>query len=393
MENDKTKTAKAANGRKQKKSVLKHLPTIIFCGFIAIMCILFIALPRQTYSENEKRYYESFPEVSAENILSGKFGEQFEKYIADHIAGRSFFVGLNSYYDLYTGRNGASGIYSGSDGYLIPVPLTDLSETYADSNTQTFAQLCETTGIPTVLMPVPNIGYIMNDKLPSLHNEYPDDSFYDTVQQNKGNMQFLDLRESFKSSKDYELYYKTDHHWTSTGAYLAYAEYCALVGLEATPDSEFEKTTYDGFYGTSYSKSGLWLSKPDAVEIWQNPNTSDVSVKISDGDKVSEHESMFFEDHLAEQDKYPVYLDGNHSVVTIKNPSAKTDKTLLIVKDSYAHCIAPFLADQYQTVVMVDPRYYKKPVSEMAKEIDADQILVVYGIDNIATDSDIRWVS
>jgi hypothetical protein len=114
-------------------------------------------------------------------------------------------------------------------------------------------------------------------------------------------------------------------------------------------------------------------------------------VEITEGDETNTYHSMYFLNHLEEDDKYPVFLDGNHAIVNIENKNVKKGK-VLIVKDSFCHSLAPFLADNYNTVTMVDMRYYKNSISDMVKEGNYDQVLVIYGIDNFATDSDLVWI-
>ena len=101
--------------------------------------------------------------------------------------------------------------------------------------------------------------------------------------------------------------------------------------------------------------------------------------------------SMFVYDHLKENDKYPVFIDGNHALTEITNKNAKGG-TLLVIKDSFSHCMAPFLAENYSKVVLVDMRYYKLPVSEIVKTINPERVLVLYGIDNLTTDTDLVWL-
>jgi len=104
---------------------------------------------------------------------------------------------------------------------------------------------------------------------------------------------------------------------------------------------------------------------------------------------------MYFLDNLKDDDKYPVFLDGNHPYTVIKNnallKNGKNNK-LLIIKDSFAHSLTPFLADHFSEIVMIDMRYYKQSVSELIDENDFSQMLFIYSIDNLATDTDIAWL-
>ena len=100
------------------------------------------------------------------------------------------------------------------------------------------------------------------------------------------------------------------------------------------------------------------------------------------------HEGLFYPEHLAEEDKYPVYLDGNHSLVRITNRDPAAQGKLLVVRDSFANCLGCFLADAYAEVTLVDLRYYRGAVSDLLAE-GCDEVLIVYGVRNFMTDGNL----
>ena len=104
------------------KKVLSYLPAILFIGFIFVMMVLWLVLPKESYSPQEKRVLADFPELTTETLLNGDFQKELDTYLSDHMPARNFFVGLNADYDLLSGRNGAKGIYLGQDVYLFPKP-------------------------------------------------------------------------------------------------------------------------------------------------------------------------------------------------------------------------------------------------------------------------------
>ena len=247
------------------------------------------------------------------------------------------------------------------------------------------------------MMLAPSTGYIADDVLPAVHDKYNDDMYFEDTAKTlfDNNISFVDLRKPFKDAyaNGTQLYYKTDHHWTTVGAYTAYEQLCKQLGISPAPKEKFSIEQYPGFYGTTYSTSCFWLTLPDTIEVWNNnANTPEnISVKITEGTKTEEYNSMFFYDHIDEDDKYPVFLDGNHALTEITNSNAEGG-TLVMIKDSFSHCLAPFLAENYSKIIMVDMRYYKNSVSDLIKAETPEQVLVVYGIDNIATDTDIVWL-
>ena len=131
----------------------------------------------------------------------------------------------------------------------------------------------------------------------------------------------------------------------------------------------------------------------EAYDVLSNPDNEDsVKVTITEGTESREYDSLYFYNHLDEDDKSPVFLDGNHALTTIENSRADRG-TIVLVKDSFSHCLAPFLAENYRKVILVDMRYYKQSVSQIVRDENAEQVVVLYGIDNLATDTDLVWVS
>lgn len=357
---------------------------IIFIALIFSAPIAMLLLPKAEVSVNEKRTLASAPDFSVKNILNGKFEKDTETYLTDHFPLRDELTAVNAYTALYSGRNGVNGVYKGEDGYLIDAPVkNELAK--ADKNTEAMMEFTEKTGIPSTLMIVPSKGYIMSDKLPESHMDYRDDEIIDYIRKKSEEViGYVDVEKLFLDTKEeVQLYYKTDHHWTANGAYNAYVEYCHEIGYE--PLWEFDKTSYDGFYGTAYSKSALWSENADKIELWDYPY--DVTMSIDGEENVSNR--MFFMRHLAEPDKYPVYLDGNHGKTEIVNNGNPDGEKLLVLKDSFAQCLVPFLVNHYSEIDMIDLRYYLDPVSELAEEKQYDRVLFLYGISSIAESSDI----
>ncbi|HCA04811.1 MAG TPA: hypothetical protein DEO32_02815 [Ruminococcaceae bacterium] len=389
----------AAEYRDNENKKLSYVPGLLFVGFIFVMAIWFIFNPKLDYSSSEKRYLQKFPETSFETVSSGKFGKDFETFFADHFPARNMWVGVNAYTALLEGNNGAKDIYNCKNGYLINKPIPDDSGIKKNIGAIVdFKNLDAVKNIPMSVVLAPSTGYVCNDVLPFIHNEYKDDQYLadasNTLAQN--GISFVDLRETFKNAyrQGNQLYYKTDHHWTSRGAYTAYTELCKSLGTVPASESLFTIEQYSGFYGTTYSSSGFWLTEPDQIEVWNNKSNSaaNLHVKIVEATETKESDSVFFYDHLKEDDKYPVFIDGNHAYTEITNSKAEKG-TLLVIKDSFSHSMAPFLAETYKKVILVDMRYFKaENVSAVVQREKPEQLLVLYGIDNLANDTDLVWL-
>ena len=374
------------------KKLYKALPAAVFVIFIAVMCVLFLVLPKNEYSSSEKRILEQAPEFSGEKLVSGEFGEHFEKFLSDQFAGRNTWVGLAAYYQLAIGNNGANGIYKCSDGYLINDP-EDMSGLMR--NIGFIEEFAGHVDVPTTVLIAPSTGYICSDKLPAVHQPYRDDEYFEKIAEQLNTADFVDIRDAFKSAyaSGEQLYYKTDHHWTAAGAYTAYTALADVLGYTANSRGSYQVTSYGGFYGTTYSSSGFWLNEADDIEVWDNKtNDGHLHIAITDNGETTEQDEMFYYSHLEEDDKYPVYLDGNHPYTVITNDNATSDEKLLVVKDSFAHSFVPFLADHYAEIIMVDMRYYTNPLPELVESEGIDRVLFLYSIDNLATDDKIAFI-
>lgn len=373
----------------------RYVPAFVFLIFIFGMAVWFLFNPKSDYSSSEKRYLQQFPEVTVDKVLDGTFGTEFESYFADQFPARSFWVGLNAYYNLDTGNNGANGVYSCGDGYLINKPVS--TDNKLEKNVNAIVKFKNSINVPVTVMFAPSTGYVTDDVLPAVHDKYNDDTYFEQISSalNANGISFVDLRKTFKDAyaDGNQLYYKTDHHWTTLGAYTAYEKLCEQFNITPAPKEKFDIKTYGGFYGTTYSTSGFWFTQPDSIQIWDNPeNTGEnIKVKISEGTNTEEYGSMYFYNHLEEDDKYPVFIDGNHALTEITNTNAKGG-TVLLVKDSFSHSLAPFLAENYSKIILVDMRYYKMSISQIVEQEKPEQVVFLYGIDNIATDTDLVWI-
>ena len=378
------------------KKALKHLPTIVFLIFIYAMAILFFVLPKIQYSSSEKRYLAEFPKFNSQTFFEGEFGEKFETYLSDHTSFRNFYVGLNSYYNLSLGNPLSNGIYHCKDGYLVNDPVD--TKRFMP-NIEVIAEFAKKQNIESAMILAPSTGYVVNDLLPNKHIIYNDDELFSqasSVLKDSG-VTFVDIRDEFKSAykSGTQVYYKTDHHWTANGAHLAYNALKSALDITPYSKDNYNIDTHSGFYGTTYSSSGFWYTKPDNIELWHSKQKQDINVTITDGGKTIKNDSVFFTQRLKEDDKYPVYLDGNHPYTVITNDVLKqngNDKKLLVIKDSFAHSLVPFLADHYSEIIMIDMRYYKQNVTKLIENTGVDQILFIYSIDNLATDADVAWL-
>lgn len=371
-----------------KKRTEQILLTASFCAFLLGMMVLYLILPKQEFSRQEKRYLAQQPEVSWDAVASGAFSDDLDTYLADHIPGRNFFVGLNAYFELFTGRQKAGDILL-TDNRLVEAPVEPKAGTL-EKNMGIFNTFAQKNGVQLDFMLVPSGGWAAQESGAALPRQYLDTELIKTAYEMAGeNVRTVDLVGAFRETEAaQELYYRTDHHWTSAGAYAAYSCYMETLGRDYPRQSDYRIETVADFYGSTYTRSALWLTPGEELELWHSPS----AITVTHEESVAPNEGVFFRERLEEMDKYTVFLDGNHSCVRLENPDNTGKGKLLVIRDSFSNCLGGFLADSYETVTLVDLRYYRQPVSELIAQEQFDQILVCYSIHNFLTDTNMIWL-
>ena len=366
----------------------EYLPGLVFLTFLGVFALLLLVLPKRGYSEREKRYLVTSPQIDAETIRTASLSQTLEEAAADQFPLRDLFVGVNAYAELAEGRNTAQDVLMGKDGRLFAAPAQDTGK--LDANLAAVQRFAEQSSARVLLTAIPQAGYIYGDALPALAPPYDDAQTLAQIGSQIRDAEILDVSALLAENRDAKsVYYKTDHHLTSYGAYLVYTRLCEALGLDPMPEDSVTVERCDGFYGTACSASGYWLTQADEIELWRWDGDTVVTVEIPENNTV--HEGVFFPEHLPGEDKYPVYLDGNHALTHLHNDAAP-EGTLMLVKDSFAHCLSCFLAAHYRDIYLVDLRYYKEPVSDLVTETAADTVLVLYGNANLLTDSSLVWL-
>lgn len=353
---------------------------LLFVAFIGVFAVLFVLLPKSELSELERRPLSGTPALTTDTLFSGDFGKNAETYLSDHFPARSTWVGLHAGAEWLMGRNGQSGIYVGKNQRLYTAPVScDYDK--IDRNCAAILDFAQKSGAHVNVLAVPSTGSLSDARLPAVHSPYRDAEILSYMNE-KLPVVVPDL------SVDH--FYRTDHHWTTAGAYQAYLECADLLGFTPLPQTAFEKETVEGFYGTSYAKAGLWQIAPDTMELWHSQTA--ITVTIQDDAAVpQEYTSVFFRDALTTMDMYTVFLDGNHGRVRLTNPQG--EGKLLIVKDSFAQTLVPFLAEHYAQIDMIDLRHFRRTaVSDFAVQEGYTDVLLVYGIESLAASNDLLWL-
>lgn len=385
--------------------------------------ILFIVLPDESFSAEENRNLQTFPAFSTESLLDGSFSSKINTYFADQFPLRNGLVGIKGVAETVLWKGENNGVLLGTDGQLGVRLFTmyksrlertaDMDFYYTENvrsaidGVNTFADSCT---LPLVTLLPPRTVDVAADSF-SYPTLLSDRLHEQLVSGFSSDAHFLDVLPLFreKHAAGEYVYLRTDHHWTTYGAYLAYCEVMREFGMEAEilPESAFTKETIADFYGTTWSKAGYKFVGPDTLELWSMGNDDDFTLtfysvkqaKDENGKIISVREpyqtmtSFYNRDKLSGKDKYAAFLDGTHNELTV----SKTDgnfgdrEVLLIAKDSFANTMVPFLSQHFD-IVVVNLAANLTDLSNYIELYGADRVLLIYNWQNILENNNLAAI-
>lgn len=354
--------------------------TMLFCLLLVAGIVSSILVPDCYYSENEKRTLKQFPEITLADIYSGKFGEELEKYLADQFPGRDSWVAVKTLAERLSGKTEIGGVYYGEDGYLIDTN-TSYSVKQAAVNINALKKLQNALKIPFRVMLVPTASEILSDKLPLFAPTMEQSAILAYAQEQELNI--VDVTDVLKARSGEYIFYKTDHHWTSLGAYYAYVVWMQEKGQAVPLLSDWTKETLcDSFRGTTYAKINDPFASFDTIDAYYKKTAH--RVDYNNGNYVTD--SIYERKFLEGSDQYATFLNSNQATtVVLGDGSGK----LLIIKDSYANCFAQFVVDDYEETHLIDLRFFRGDIREYVAENEITEVLVLYNIPNFISDSSI----
>lgn len=360
----------------------------IICLFFSFsFFILLFFSSHKDFSERENRTLQQLPKLSLSTLADGSFFEDISDFSADQFPARNFFCSLSSLSDIALMRQEINGIIVAKNGYLIPRHDNSNNDILL-KNLEAISDFFETNRhVPSFLLVAPRAIDVEKDKLPTFFCKDYKKKVYAIFQERISDDKRIDTSEELKnlSQKGIEIWYKTDHHWSTRGAYEAYLSFCESMDKTAYQLEYFDvQQVTEDFFGTSFSKSGLpeFCSTSDKVELYRY--TNDQNIKITSPTTQKTMYGFYDMTALEKKDKYQVFLGGNTDILQIRDTSKEKSKMLLI-KDSFANSLIPFLALHYD-IDVIDLRYYKFSLKEFMKNNTYDSILVVYGMDTLSTD-------
>lgn len=352
---------------------------IFTIGIIASIILIFTVADfikeDRIFSETENRILASRPEFSEEALFDGAYTEDYETYVTDQFVGRDKWIALKTTVDILLQKKDINGVYLGKDGYLIeqhkPEDYTPEMEQKALGLLEKLVQRWDAK-----VMLVPTADNILTDKLPDNAAYYDETKFLAKVEELVGEENYIDAYRELWKHSDEEIYYRTDHHWTSLGAYYGYEAWRNKVRkIPLVRDVEGMEPVTEDFLGTLHS----WINLPmegDTIQIF--PETVEKPVAIT-YDFAETMDSFYEESYLDTKNKYGYFLDDNHGFVEIQT-SRHNGKSLFVIKDSYANAMIPLLAQHYETVYVLDLRYFNGRLFPFMEQYVSEKtdVLVLY---------------
>ncbi len=365
------------------------ISAVFFIIFILFFACGFWLVDDREFSEMENRNLSTLPSFTVKSLLDGDYTAAFEEYMADQMVLKDTFVSLRVDMARQAGQKLINGVFFGEDGYLIS--QYSKPDDQLANNIDEIVTFAKRVSIPVTMLIAPNVSEIYPENLPFLASCYSQSEVISEIEAKLGSeLQFVDATDILLSHKNEELYFKTDHHWNMKGAYYGYQALCEALGVTSCPLQSYVETVYStDFYGSLYSKAPSVFQVPDTLTLYENPAGEYLVTYVQEGVTSGD---VYKKDNLDIKDKYTVFLDGNHPYITIES-NAKQKEHVLVIKDSYAHALLPFLADTYANLYIIDLRYYHDSIDTLIEENEIDEVIMIHNVDFISSDVNFIWLN
>ena len=368
--------------------IFKRLPGVIFMVLLLGLAGKEALSHQRTYSPVEKRELQTRPEISITKVLDGRFQKKYESYLRDQFPGRDHWVSFQTDMELFMGKNEIHNVYIGKNHYLLEHDTEkEFDPQQISKNLQALEKFVGKAkqNADVHVMMVPTKSWVLREKLPAFAPHYKEQKFYDALQQKLEKEDVLiSVEPVLDAHKEEEIYYRTDHHWTTLGAWYAYEQYTKAVGgdLQRAQGKKKFRCISKDFYGTTYAKIN-YARQADKIEIYEPADK--LRVVYNMGEKKTK--TLYDVSFLKTADQYSVFTGGNQAVLEITG-GIKNGKTLLLIKDSFANSILPFLAEDYEKLVVVDLRQLNVSGDRLLEMFSPTDILILYNSAQFAQDKE-----
>lgn len=359
-----------------------------FLAAILTLAAVSLALPDRDFSPAENRRLKQFPVFSVSSLLNGSYFNDWTSYAAEQFAGRDRWITLDLAFRRLLGAKEANGVLLCRDGYLMEPPAAPDTAALEKSRDAVNAFAARHPELSVSMAIVPNAAAILTDRLPEnvpLRDQLADISAFASGLEG---VQFLDVSPALLAHSGEPLYYKTDHHWTTYGARIAFEAIAPALGIDGAAMSYDTYAVSADFEGTLAAKSGCHDTQ-DVIEI-AVPRTDVLFYRADEGDP-ARLATLYDDASLSGNDQYAVFLGGNAPRTDITT-TAGTGRTLLLFKDSYANCFVQFLYPYFDRIILIDPRYYYASADDVLRRESVTDVLFLYNANTFFMDRSLSEV-
>lgn len=352
----------------------------MIAGMILVFMIADILQGENVFSEQEKASLASKPAFSREACVSGEYAKNYEEYVKNRFVSRDKWQDIRTGTDLLFRKKEVKGVYIGKEGQLFAkqYPVEYAQEEITDK-IEALRKLTKDWGARVML--IPSADNILSDKLPEYAVYYDQTPFLTQVREQLGEEYYIDAAATLQAHAEEEIYYRTDPHWTSLGAYYGFLAWADA--MERYPYrysvSKREKVS-ENFWGELQQQSGVTVV-PDTISYFRETAIRPLTVTY---DATKTTHTLYEEKYLTTDTPYSYFLDGNHAFSELTTSYSK-GKTLFLIKDSYANAMIPLLVRYYEKIYVADLCYYEGSLYDMLEQCQPAEgmdVLVLYNCTN-----------
>lgn len=353
-----------------------NLVRVISFGLIITIIPLSILFSKKQYiSEEENRTLADFPQLSFQSYLSRDYMNGLSKYLSDHFIYRENIISFKNDTERLIHKNEINGVLRLGEN-LVEI-FRNPDQNQKNLNIQ-FINEFSKSHKNTYFCLAPTAQNYFCDKLPYYAYYYNERDYINSCYNNLKKATSIDITSQMRNGA--YLYYRTDHHWTENGAYRAYTELAKSFDFQPIEKSQFKISVKSGnFKGTLYSKTLDNSVKADDI-IKYTLKSGEPKTQITDQDGNVINNSIYYPSRLNEKDKYSYYLGANKGVINVVNLTKTDGPSLLVIKDSYANSLIPFLSNHFSKVTVVDLRYADIESLQKIDTAEYQKNLILYNV-------------
>ncbi|MBE7011783.1 MAG: hypothetical protein E7415_03820 [Ruminococcaceae bacterium] len=365
----------------------EKVTSFTFIGLLAVFFLLVSVLPKdEMASVKENRPLAEMPEVSFNNIFFGNFTTDYETYLTDNVAYRSRFVDFGTKFEKLWGieRKEAEKVAPLADGKKLVLSNGKIMEVFKanpDVRKQYISVLndyAKKLDSDMYIMIAPT--QLEFDSSEYSHYADSQKETIDAIYSGLKGYKTVNVYDKLKANKDSYIYFRTDHHWTQRGAYLGYEAISKATGHTPTPLKDLTHNSRDGFLGYLYNQANApeYSKYADTIEYFMPEENYTIAAQGPNekGEIVDYTGKIYNIPPENTNPDYGLFMSGDHAFAKIETNN-KNGKTALIIKDSYANAVLPLLTENYQTILVIDPRNYFGTLDDLKKEHKIDDCIII----------------